>query len=154
MGAILVIGALVIGFIIVPIVGFFTHTDTAAPITPGHRGRRIIGFAIVAAAVSIPFIPVKAPRFGYYEGAPLEDCGTGWHALFYNQITTELNNCGPAASPLLWIAGGVAAVGMGIAFWGVSRGRLLAAVCLPLVATGLVHLLGLVASSQMYGNGG
>jgi hypothetical protein len=32
--AILVIGALVIGLLIVPIVGFLTHTDTAAPNTP------------------------------------------------------------------------------------------------------------------------
>jgi hypothetical protein len=150
-GAILVIGALVIGFIIVPIVGFFTHTDTAAPITPGHRGRRIIGFAIVAAAVSIPFFPVKAPRFGYYEGAPLEDCGTGWHALFYNQNTTELNNCGPAASPLLWIAGGVAAVGIGVAFWDAGRGRLLGMISVVLVVT-LFLAFASYSTSQQMGN--
>jgi hypothetical protein len=148
----------VFGLLTFPLIAVLFLTDDKPP---GHRVRRVIGFAVVAAAVSIMFLPVSAHVNSYEEFAQQiqqisyhADCGSAWHAMFsgdYN--TSEDHVCGRAAFPHLWIAGGVAAVGMGIAFWGASRGRLLAAVCLPLVATGLVHALGLVASSQMYGKG-
>jgi hypothetical protein len=142
----------VFGLLIFPLVAvLFLTDDTADPKSRGYRVRRVIGFAIVAAGVWIMFVDVSAH---FNDGIEVA-CGSVWRAMFsgdYN--TSEDYVCGSAAFPHLWIAGGVTSVGMGIAFWGASRGRLLAAVCLPLVATGLVHLLGLVASSQMYGNGG
>jgi hypothetical protein len=138
----------VFGLLIFPLIAvLFLTVDKL----PGYRVRRVIGFALVAAGIWITFLNVSAH---YYDGTNVA-CGSVWRAMFsrdYN--TSEDYICGRAAFSHLWIAGGVAAVGMGIAFWGASRGRLLAAVCLPLVATGLVHVLGLVASSQMYPTGG
>ena len=44
-------------------------------------------------------------------------------------------------------------MGMGVAFWGAGRGRILAAVCLPLAVALSIYLIGMAASSQMYPGG-
>lgn len=109
--------------------------------------RRVIGFAIVAAGVSIMFLHISTESHGFHL-----NCGTAWHAMF-----SKDNNdvyayaCSDAAFPRLWIAGGVVAAGMGIAFWGVSRVRLLVIIGLVLLFTALVNIVGLVASA---GSGG
>jgi len=141
--------------LIVPIVGFFTHKDTAAPNTPGQRVRRIIGFALVGVAVSIPFLPVRALGTPSTKATP--DHRASKTAVrvgtrcFYNQNTTEFNHCTSTAFPLLWIAGGVAAVGMGIAFWGANRGWLLGMISVVLVVT-LFLAWGSFDTSQNMGN--
>jgi hypothetical protein len=152
--AIVVIGGLMISVLLFPLVGFLLTGDPAALKSPGYRVTRIVGFAIAAAGVAITFLPVSTDYryIDVYRDVVLHaDCGSVWQAMFTN---TSNPYCSQAAFPHLWIAGGVAAVGLGIAFWGASRGRLVAAVCVPLVATGLIHILGLVASSQMHPEGG
>ena len=73
-----------------------------------------------------------------------------WQALFSARWNVEYD-CGEAAWPHLWIAGAVAAVGMGVAFWGAGRGRIVAMVGLVLLLTGLVFGAELMASTQMGG---
>jgi hypothetical protein len=81
---------------------------------------RVVGFAIVAVGVSIMFLPVSA-QYGVFN----VDCGSAWQAMFTDANGNNLEDfvCGRAAFPRIWIAGGVAAVGVGVAFWGASRGR-------------------------------
>ena len=74
--------------------------------------RRVIGFAIVVAGVWITFLPVSADigPFNYHIA-----CGSVWHAMLSHG---NQHDCVLTALPHMWIAGAVAAVGMGIAFWG------------------------------------
>ena len=149
MGLTLFVGVVVIGALIFPLLGvLFFSGDTETPKPPGYRVRRVIGFAIVAAGVSITFLRVShEPDQALPEHIA---CGTSWQAMFSARWNGDYE-CGHAAFPHLWIAGGVATVGMGIAFWGAGCGRLLTAVCLPLVAALSVYLLGGIASTQMGG---
>jgi ABC-type transport system involved in cytochrome c biogenesis permease subunit len=79
------------------------------------------------------------------------DCGTTWHAMFSKDHNFPNSACAEPAYARLWIAGGVAAVGMGVAFWSAGRRRLSAMVGYALLATVLVRLLALVASSSFGG---
>ncbi len=106
--------------------------------------RRLIGFVIAAAGVSIMFLPVSTNHFGH------EACGSGWHAVFNSSNNLDYE-CGEAALPRLWIAGAVVAVGMGIAFWGASRRRLLVMVGLAVVVTVLITVAGLSGANSMGG---
>jgi hypothetical protein len=74
--------------------------------------RRVIGFAIVVAGVWITFLPVSADigPFDYHIA-----CGSVWHAMLSHGTD---HDCVLTALPHVWIAGGVAAVGMGVAFLG------------------------------------
>jgi hypothetical protein len=148
-GLTLFVGILVIGALIFPLVGvlFFTG-DSEEANAPGYRVRRVIGFAIVAAGVSILFLIVTSAS-GIFSPHPV-DCGSAWQAMFSKDSNWTGYACGRASIPYLSIAAGVAAVGMGVAFWGAGRGRLLAAVCLPFAAALSVYVIGLAASSQMY----
>jgi cytochrome bd-type quinol oxidase subunit 2 len=118
--------------------------------------------AIVAVGVVITFLSVRVQY--HVSDQDLQDvvtspvhwtyfvdaaCGSVWQALF---IFSD-DKCGSAALPRLWIAAGVAAVGMGLAFWGARRGRLLAAVCLPFAGALSVFIIWMVAMSLMYGGG-
>jgi hypothetical protein len=120
----------------------------AAPKPPVRRVTRVIGFAIVAAGLSIMFLPVSA-QHGFFN----VDCGSAWQAMFTdaNGHNVEDFGCGRAAFPHVWVAGGVAAVGVGVAFWGASRGRILAVVGLTLLATSLVLVVALMSASSRYG---
>ena len=136
------LGAVVI---VLPFVGVWTLTrDNGVPKSPGYWVRRVIGFAMVAAGVSIMFLPVRAERVAGY---PLA-CGTGWHAMFSKENNPDWV-CGTAAVPHLWIAGAVAALGFGIAFWGAGRGPILAMVGLVFLLTGLINIAGLLAAQEM-----
>jgi hypothetical protein len=72
--------------------------------------------------VSIIFLHVSAEAVGNRVA-----CGSALQAMFSWQGNEDYQ-CGSATFPRLWVAGGVAAVGMGVAFWGEDRGRLLAVV--------------------------
>jgi uncharacterized membrane protein len=110
--------------------------------------RRVIGFAIVAAGVLIMFFPVSHEPD---QAIPWHiDCGTSWQALFTARWNSDYE-CGTAAVPHLWLAGGVAAVGMCVAFWGAGRGRIVAMVGLVLLLTGLVFVASGIASTQWGG---
>jgi hypothetical protein len=76
-------------------------TPMAAPKPPVRRATRVIGFAVVAAGVSIMFLPVSADGYSYGEGS----CGTGWQAMFtnVNEYHSGSYACGHAAFPHLWI---------------------------------------------------
>jgi hypothetical protein len=150
---ILVIGGLVIGTVILTLTVRYPEwwaVPTAAPKPPVRRVTRIIGFAFVAAGVAIMFLPVSANRSFYGDTVA---CGSGWQAMFRNVNNYNWDGyaCGRAAFPHLWIAGGVAAVGLGIAFWGANRGRFLGMICLALLITGFIHGFGLMMSSSMGG---
>jgi hypothetical protein len=147
------VGVIVATVLIVPLVGvlFFTG-DTETPKSLGHRLRRVIGLAIVAGGVSILFLIVTSAS-GMFSSDPV-DCGPAWQAMFSRDNNWTDDACGRAAFPVLSIAAGVAAVGMGVIFWGASRGRFLAAVCLPFAAALSVYLTGMVASSTIYPSGG
>jgi hypothetical protein len=150
---ILVIGALVIGTVMLTLGVWFPEwwsVPIAAPKPPVRRVTRVVGFAIVAAGVSIMFLPVSANRSFYGDTVA---CGSGWQATFTNATNYNSDGyaCGHAAFPHLWIAGAVAAVGIGVAFWGASRGRFLGMICLALVVTGSIQVLGLMGSSSMGG---
>jgi hypothetical protein len=138
--ALALLGVLVIIPILPLLAGFVIFSDSGEPKPGGHRVRLVIGFAIVAVGVSILFLPVSADindesgRFGYRT-----DCGSALPAMF-----SELDQCGSAALPSLWVAGAVAAVGMGVAFWGEGRGRLLAAVAIPLLVAGFIGLVAFI----------
>ena len=149
MGLTLFLDVVVIGALILPLLGvLFFSGDTETPKPPGYRVRRVIGFAIVAAGVSITFLPVShEPDQALPEHIA---CGTSWQAVFSARWNFEYE-CGEAALPHLWIAGGVAAVGMGVVFWGARRGRLLAAVCLSVVAALSVYILGAIESFTLMG---
>jgi len=114
----------------------------------GYRVTRLarpIGFGIVLAGWSIMFLPVSTNQGGFHQV-----CGTSWQAMFSSRNNTEYE-CGEAAVPHLWIAGAVFAVGVGIALWSGSRGRLLAMVGLALLLTLLINAAGLVAAGGMGG---
>jgi hypothetical protein len=116
---------------------------------------RVVGLAIVAAGLSITFLPVSTYVKRFYEYGPPShhaECGSAWQAMFTDANGNNFEDfvCGYAAFPHLWIAGGVAALGVGIAFWGLSRGRLLLVVGLTLFGTALV-LLAALLNSNAYG---
>ena len=144
------LGAVVIGL---PFAGVWTLTrDTGVPKSPGYWVRRVIGFAIVAAGVSIMFLNVSR-TFRYFDtlGEPQRihlACGTGWHAMFSKENNPDWV-CGSAAVLHLWIAGAVAALGLGTAFWGAGRGPILAMVGLVFLLTGLINIAGLLAAQDM-----
>jgi hypothetical protein len=56
----------VFGLLTFPLIAVLFLTDDKPP---GHRVRRVIGFAVVAAAVSIMFLPVSAHVNSYEEFA-------------------------------------------------------------------------------------
>jgi hypothetical protein len=152
--AIFVVGALVIGSVILTLVTVVFSDDTAAPKGAGYRRvTLVIGFAIVAAGVSILFLDVGAwDTYSFEPGGKFHvDCGTAWHAMFSKDHNFPNSACAEPAYARLWIAGGVAVVGMGVAFWGAGRRRLSAMVSYALLATVLVRLLALVASSSFGG---
>ena len=91
------------------------------------------------------FLPVSTDQFGLHEA-----CGWGWPAMFSSRSNTAYE-CGAAALPHLWIAGAVAAVGMGIAFWGARRRWLVAMVGLAVLVTVSITIAGLVAAQGMGG---
>jgi hypothetical protein len=78
------------------------------------------------------------------------DCGTAWRPMFSKDSNGDLAGA-KAAYPRLWIAGSLTAVGMGIAFWGASRGRLLSVVGYALLAAGLVGLFSWILTSSNTG---
>jgi len=104
--------------------------------------RRVIGFAIVAAGVWFTFLPVSADigPFDYHIA-----CGSVWHAMLSHG---DQHDCVLTALPHVWIAGGVAAVGMGVAFWGAGRRLLLGMVGLVVLLTLLITLGGWGQSMQ------
>ena len=121
--------------------------------------RRVIGLAIVAVGVSITFLPVSADiditaydgRITYQAQA---DCGSVWRAM----LSSENNyghECHRAAVPHVWIAGGIAAIGMAVAFWGASRLLLLAmlglVVLITLLIAALLRVWAIVQSFQPFG---
>jgi hypothetical protein len=150
------IGVVVIVIILPLLAGFVIFSDSVDPKPRGYRVRLVVGFAIVAAAVSIMFLHVSADineydesgRFGYRVA-----CGSALQAMFDSGGNANYQ-CGSAAFPYLWVAGGVAAVGMGIAYWGESRGRLLAVVCIPLLVAGFIGLVAFIYSDGGAGLGG
>jgi hypothetical protein len=154
--AILVIGALAIGILLLTADMWgpdSLSTSTRATKPPVHRVRRVIGFVIVA-GVSITFLPVSADAHLYAEDVFVHvTCGTTWQAIFTNPHNYNEAGyaCGRAAFPYLSIAGSVVAVGMGVAFWGEGRGRLLRMVGVAVLVTGLIQVLGLMGSSSMGG---
>ena len=169
MVVLLALGVVVIGGVIVPIVGYQTHDHH--PRDAEYRVARVIGLAIVAAGVSITFLPVSTkilvwppqPGFPVSADEPVGTpswasaaCGTAWNAMFSKAVSMgDMVGSGRAgaAYPHLWIAGGIAAVGISIALWGSSRGWLLAAAYLPLLATGLVQVFALMAAIGFAGTG-
>ena len=153
MAVILVIGGLVIGTVMLTLGVWFPEwwsVRIAAPKPPVRRVTRVIGFAIVAAGVAIMFLPVRADRSFYGD---IVACGSGWQAMFtnVNNYNADGYACGHAAFPHLWIGGAVAAVGIGIAFWGASRGRFLGMIFVALLVTRSIQVLGLMGSSSMGG---
>jgi hypothetical protein len=114
--------------------------------------RQVIGFTIVATGVSIMFLPVSTWMTSG-DGRVHVDCGSALQAMFNGWANMEYE-CGSAALPYLWIAGGVAAVGMGVAFWGAGRARLLATVGLVVLLTGWISLVALLHSDSATGIGG
>jgi hypothetical protein len=107
----------------------------------GYRVRLVIGvvigLAIVAAGVSIMFLTVSTSTYDLNTHANSLACGSVLHAMFSRDTVYEYG-CGQAAFPRLWIAGAVAAVGMGVAFWWAGRGRSLAMAGLVLIVTGWI----------------
>jgi hypothetical protein len=100
--------------------------------------RRAIGFAIVAAGISITFLPVSADVItDVFDpiGVPTTvDCGSVWQAM----STGDNYACTSAELPHVWIAGGVAVIGIAVAFWGARRRRLLAMIGLVVLVTLLI----------------
>ena len=160
MVAVLVIGSLAIGILLLTADLWgpeWLSTPTAEPKRPAHRIRRVIGFAIVAAGVSIMwFLPVSTDlnlsvgEWGSEVPNHLE-CGSVWQAMFsnVNNINGYGYDCGHAAFPYVSIAGGVVAVGLVVAFWGAGRGRLLRIVGVAVLVPGLIQILGLMTSSHL-----
>jgi len=155
--ALAVLGVVVIVIILPLLAGFVIFSDGVDPKPRGYRVRQVIGFTIVVAGVSILFLHVSAyinaydavsGRFGYRAA-----CGSALQAMFDSWGNGNYE-CGSAAFPHLWVAGGVAAVGMGIAYWGESRGRLLAVVCIPLTVVGFIGLVAFIHSDGGAGLGG
>jgi hypothetical protein len=76
--------------------------------------RRLIGFALVAAGVSITFLNVSADINGYNVSTGRFEnhaaCGSVWRAMLSNSENNPEPECDVAALPQLWIAGGVAAI--------------------------------------------
>ena len=147
---------LIFGFIVVGalslIVGYSIR-DTEAAKPRVHRVRRVIGFGIVAAGIGITFLNVSLhPDVNpFAPPVPMHlACGSVWNAMFSNANDVAYD-CGSAAVPHLWIAGGVAAVGMVVAFWGAGRGRLLRMVVLVLILTTVITLYGLNAAENRIG---
>ena len=108
------------------------------------------------------FLPVSTDEHYRMEGFdsfgdPIvhTDCGSAWRVMFTNEFhnwvtsLTDPNACGHGAFPQFWIAGGVAAVGLVVAFWGGSRGRLLRLVGGAVLATGLMEVLGWLAAISL-----
>jgi hypothetical protein len=132
---ILVVGTLTIGFLIFLLVRVLVFVrDAGAPKPLGYRVGRVVGLAIVAVGVVITFLSVRVQY--HVSDQDLQDvvtspvhwtyfvdvaCGSVWQAMF----TPHDDKCGSAALPRLWIAAGVAAVGMvspsgaraGVGFW-------------------------------------
>ena len=153
MEAIFVLIALVIGTVVLTLVTMVFSDDIAAP-KPPRRVMLVIGFAIMAAGLSILFFNVSA-----WDTLPDElgghvhvDCGTAWHAMFSHDHNFPNSACAEPAYLRLWIAGFIATVGTGVAFWGTGRRRLAAVIGYALLATVLVRLIALAASSS-YGGG-
>lgn len=139
MVALAVSGVVVIVVIVPLLAGFVIFSDTMDRKPRGYRVRQVVGFAIVAAGASIMFLPVSTETDGFHVS-----CGSALGAMFSEWDNGE--QCGSAAFPYLWIAGGVAAVGIGVSFWGAGRGRLLAAVCIPLLVAGSIGLVAFIFS--------
>jgi hypothetical protein len=160
--AILVIGSLAIGILLLTAdlwgPEWRLSTPTPEPKPPVHRLRRVVGLAIVAAGVSITFLPMSADRNLSVEEWGSEvphhlECGSAWQAMFsnVNNINGYGYACGRAAFPYLSVAGGIVAVGLLVAFWGAGRGRLLRMMGVALLVPGLLQILGLMTSSNMGG---
>jgi hypothetical protein len=89
-----------------------------------YRAARVIGLALVAAGIGITFLNVSTSRMNFDTQQRFHvDCGSVWQAMFSNDNNLDLD-CASAAVPHVWIAGGIAAVGMAIAFRGAGRGWL------------------------------
>ena len=152
MEAILVVGALVVGTVILTLVTVVWADDIVVPKSPGYRRLMlVVGFAMVAAGVSILFLNVSA--WDTFESGEKfhVDCGTAWHAMFSHDHNFPNSACATPAYPRIWIAGGIAAVGTGVAFWGAGRRRIAAMIGYALLATVLVRLIALAASSSFGG---
>jgi hypothetical protein len=107
---------------------------------------------LVGAGVSILFLDVSTS--GTYTFEPSQKfhvaCGTAWSAMFSKHNNDDLA-CAKAAYPRLWIAGYVAMVGMGVAFWGAGRRRLVRMMGYALLATGVARFFALTASTGFGG---
>jgi hypothetical protein len=125
--ALAVLGGVVLLIILPLLVGYVIFSDSVDPKPRGYRVRLVVGFAVAAGGVLIIFLHVSAEAFGNRVA-----CGSALQAMFSWQGNEDYQ-CGSAGFPYLFVAGGVAAVGMGVAFWGEGRGRLLAVVCIPLL---------------------
>ena len=115
--------------------------------------RRVIGFAIVAVGIWFTFLNVSADISGCNVSSGIgyrAACDSVWRAMLSSANNTD-HECDVAALPHLWIAGGVAAVGIGVAFWGTGRRRLLAMVGLVLLLTLLITIGGWMQSYQPRG---
>jgi hypothetical protein len=114
--------------------------------------RRVIGLAIVAAGLWITFLPVSTSvtNFDTQQSVSVV-CGSVWQAMLSSENNLG-HECDLAALPRVWIAGGVAAIGMAVAFWGASRRLLLGMVGLVVLLTLLIALGGWAQSKQgLYG---
>ena len=168
MAGILVFGActLAIGILLLTVEVWgpaWLTAPMAEPKPAVRRLGRVIGVAIVAAGVAITFLPVSASvNYGSdiqdYFGQPAvvqAECGSAWQAMFTNEFYNfasihDVYACGRGAFPHLWIAGGVAALGLAVAFWGASRGRLVRIVGAAVLGTVLIEVFGFIAFSVMF----
>ena len=76
MGPILVIGVVLSGVLIFPLVRLLVMTgDTTEPKSPERRVRKVIGVGIVAAAVWITFLPVSAQYGVDWSGEDVMELG-------------------------------------------------------------------------------
>jgi hypothetical protein len=150
------LGVVAIFVIVLVLAGFVIRSGGSVDPNPrGYRVRQIVGLAIAAAGLSITFLPVSTDQnyvnvTGHVHYLHL-DCGSAFEAMF----DSTTSGCGSAAFPHVWIAGGVAAIGMAIAFWGAKRwSGLLAAVCIPLVIAAGIGLIGFIVSNDVFDFGG
>ena len=117
-----------------------------------YRVARVIGLALVAAGIGITFLNVSTSSKNVDTRQRFHvDCGSVWQAMFSKYNNLDLD-CASAAVPHVWIAGGIAALGMAIAFWGAGRGWLQAfgAFASVIFLTVVINMAG----TNIWNNGG
>jgi hypothetical protein len=114
---------------------------SALPTCGGYRRRDRGG------RLWITFLPVSTSVVTNFDQPVHVICGSVWHAMLSSDNNLG-HECDVAALPRVWIAGGVAAVGMGVAFWGTGVRRLLVLVGLVVLVTLLIAIGGWAQSGQ------